>query len=136
MTRLKQVTIEPELEVSGLAFNSDEIDHEETKDPSRRMRPDGVFIEILGDYSMRFTIPESLHPGGLTIVLKDPTQVDLEFVAEFSKGRPEKMPEMIKRLVCRLCTQWGDRPGVTVPIYEKVRSKLAQVIIQEVSAFL
>lgn len=137
MTRLKQIVPESNLDVSGLTFTENELEHEDgVIDPARRMRSDGVFIEILDDYSMRFTVPESLHPGGLVIVLRDPTQLDLEFVATFSKGKPELMPEMIKRLVCRLCTQWGDRSGVSVAIYDKVRSKLAQALMQEVSDFL
>ena len=136
MTRLKQVPSTENLEVSGLTIDPAELDHEQEEDPNRRMRPDGILVETLTDYSMRFTIPASLHKDGLTIVLKDPTQQDLEFVAEFSKGRTEKIAEVVKRLICRLCIQWGDRDGVSIQVYDKIRAKLALALIEEVSGFL
>lgn len=136
MTRLKQVTPSDRLDVSGLSIDESELDHEGESDPNRRMRPDGILVETLSDYSTRFTVPENLHKGGLTIVLKDPTQQDLEFIAEFAKGRTEKMAEAVKRMICRLCIQWGDREGVTIPIYDKIRAKLALALIDEVSSFL
>lgn len=134
MTRLKQ--IQPnDLDVSGLSMTPEEVAHE-SSDDSIRVREDGIIVEIRTDYSVKLTIPENLHPGGLTIVLRDPNQTDLEFVATHLKNDPSRMPEVTKRLVCRICTQWGDRDGVTIPVYEKIRSKLAKALMEEVGGFL
>jgi hypothetical protein len=136
MTRLKQVSSPENLEVSGLTIDPAELDHEQEEDPNRRMRADGILVEVLDDYSTRLTVPDSLHRGGLTIVFRDPTQLDLEFVAKESRGLVEKSAETTKRLACKLCTQWGDRPGVSIPVYDRIRAKLALAIMQEVNDFL
>lgn len=94
----------------------------------------GVTIEELADFSRRVAIPEKMLPGGLVVVFKDPSQEDLEFLETQMKSCATQL-EAMKRFGCRLCTQWGDKPGVSPVQWNKLRGAVSTVLIKVLNNF-
>ena len=93
----------------------------------------GLTVEDLPDYSKQITIPDSLYRGGLVVCFRDPSHADLEFMeAQIKKG---SNLEAMKRLAVRLCTQWGDRDGVTIPEWDKLRGVTSTALMEALSAY-
>jgi len=99
-----------------------------------RTLPSGVTMEELPDYSKKVTLPEKMLRGGLTVIFRDPTQEDSEFL-ETQLAKSTTKQEAMRRFGCRLCTQWGDRSGVAMPEWAQLRAKASLALIQVLDAF-
>lgn len=90
-------------------------------------------VEELEDYSLRVRLfAERKSEDEYYAILRDMTGADLKF---FEKAKGDNIEKTIA-LVARLCTKWGDRPGVTIPELEKVRAKNLMLLGQVVTRFL
>jgi hypothetical protein len=139
MTKLQQVGMEPPARCSDEAI-APEVLADGTQvvttadDREIRTLPNGVTIEEMPDYSQKVTLPEKIFPGGLTVVFRDPTQADSEFL-EKQLAQDATKQEAMRRFGCRLCSKWGDKPGVTMPEWAQMRAKASLALIQVLDAF-
>jgi len=122
MTKLQRVEAE---EMNGAAPEIDE---------SIVTWENGVTVETLPDFSKRIVIPATMHLGGLVVVFRDPTHEDLEFF-EGQMKRSESRMDAVKRLGVRLCVEWGDRHGTTVPQWEKLRAVVSVTLSKVLDEF-
>jgi hypothetical protein len=139
MTKLQQVT--PGMESPAIGSMATESVLENgtevlTLSDGREIRTltNGVIVEELPDYSSRVILPEKMLKGGLTVVFRDPTQEDSEFL-ESQLAKDATKQEAMRRFGCRLCTQWGDKPGVTMPEWAQLRAKASLALIQVLDTF-
>lgn len=126
------------MKIQRIDDNEPELLAESEEESNVRPLLYGATVEELSDYSQRVTLPDSLIKGGLTIVFRDPSQADLEFFeVEMQKAikAGESQQKAMRRFGCRLCTQWGDRPGITLPEWDKLRGKASLAIVRFLSEF-
>jgi hypothetical protein len=139
MTKLQQVG----MELPGRSYSA-ESDTRVLEDGTQilttpdgreiRTLPNGVMVEEMPDYSKKVTLPEKMLRGGLTVVFRDPTQEDSEFL-ETQLVKDATKQEAMRRFGCRLCTQWNDKPGVAMPEWAQLRAKASLALIQVLDAF-
>jgi hypothetical protein len=144
MTKLQQVGMELPARSLDAAVLSSAIAPQVLEDGTQifttaddreiRTLPNGVIVEEMPDYSRKVTLPEKMLRGGLTVVFRDPTQEDSEFL-ESQLAKDATKQEAMRRFGCRLCTQWGDKPGVTMPEWAKLRAKASLALIQLLDTF-
>jgi hypothetical protein len=107
---------------------------EPQKDSSTETLSNGAIVETLPDFSKRITFPATLQPGGLIVVFRDPSHEDLEFFEAQMKTSKTRL-DAVKRFGVRLCTQWGDKPGVAVPQWDKLRGVVSVTLAQVLDDF-
>lgn len=85
-------------------------------------------VETLEDYSVRVTLYD-----GTIVELRDMKGSDLKAIEKMgNQGAIEKT----MRLITRLCTKWGDRPGIALPELDNVRAKDLTLLGLVLSKFL
>lgn len=86
------------------------------------------YLEELEDYSLKIILST-----GMAVILRDMTADDLSYLNKIRKGIPHPtikgrsiIPdeiELLKKIVCHLCIQWGDQSSVIFPEIGKIRAK-------------
>ncbi|NJR38524.1 MAG: hypothetical protein HC781_06355 [Leptolyngbyaceae cyanobacterium CSU_1_4] len=108
--------------------------NEPEHDDNTMVLTNGTIVETLADFSKKITIPATLQPGGLVVVFRDPSHEDLEFFETQMKTAETRL-EAVKRFGVRLCIQWGDKNGVTVPQWDKLRGIVSVTLAKVLDDF-
>jgi hypothetical protein len=111
-----------------------ETDGGAAQNPNLTTLKNGATIEELDDFSKRIVIPEKLIKGGLVVTFRDPSHEDFEQFEKWLKDCSTKT-EAMRRLGCRLCTQWNDRDGVTPEQWNKIRTTASAILLYVLNAF-
>jgi hypothetical protein len=94
----------------------------------------GVTIQELPDYARRVVFPAKLIQEGLTVVFRDPSHDDFEQFELWIRDCNSKV-EAMARLGVRLCTQWGERPGVTLEQWRQQRVMISATLMHILNGF-
>ena len=105
-----------------------DLDLGELSEQERQQRELDQRTEMLEDHSVRVTLYD-----GTIVVLRDMKGSDLKAIEKMGNmGNIEKT----MRLIAKLCTKWGNQPGITVAELDNVRAKDLTLLGQVLGKFL